>query len=62
MIQIYYIKNNRMERYLVATKEHAVAICKLLIESKALIVGISDENGESIINEIQQLMEDKTND
>lgn len=56
MIQIYYIKNNRIERYLVATKEHAAAICKLLIESKAIITGINDENGDSIINEIQQLI------
>ena len=58
MIQIYYIKDNRMDIYKVATKEHAAAICKWLIELKAIIAGISDENGNSILEEINHLMED----
>ena len=60
MIQIYYIKDNRIDIYTVATKEHAAAICKWLIELKAIIVGISDENGNSILEEIKHMIENES--
>lgn len=60
MIQIYYIKDNRMDTYKVATKEHAAAICKWLIELKAIIAGINDENGDSILEEIGHMIENES--
>lgn len=61
MIQIYYIKDNRMDIYrVVATKEYAVAIYKWLIEIKATIVRISDKNGDNILEEIRHMIENES--